>query len=298
MQPSRCLRMIILFGLSAALSGCGSAVQPASPSSVPGQPSPGASSTASATIAPPPALTLSPTPEPRLDTDPLPRVDLTKETPTAVCDPEPSQANADAGESTIACGEALTLAARTVRSVSTASIERLWVRRPVCTSFPCTEDQLNTASVVVQTTAEALVVDIDGRLTSVSTPRPAPPPLWPAAGSSAVPAAAKPWITGAPAEVKKRNALPYCGRTEVSSPRAIMDCFRDAVLSGRPAEVVDLSYGTEGGEYLQVYRFSGTGPIVGYSHFDRWIKQVGSLHLNPDDLGWSFDAWDGGTTLP
>jgi hypothetical protein len=306
MQPARILRVLVVSVATAALVGCGSSTGTASPIVVVGPPSPSAApspATASAVAsptsssAPSAEATVPASANSRLDINVLPRADLTTEAPTAVCDPEPSQVSAEAGESTIACGDGLALAARAIRATGDAAIQRMWLRRPACTSFPCTEDQLNTASVVVQTAEGVFVVDLDGRLRSTSVPRSAPGPFWPDAGSSSVPATSRPAIANAPAEINGRTALPYCGKTDDGNPASVAACFRDAVLAGRAAELDGLGHATEGGDVLQVFRFGGTGSVVVYSHFDRWIKQTGALILNPDRTGWSLDPWDGGSPV-
>jgi len=305
MQPSRLLRVLVVPAAAAALVGCGSSAVTASPSlegsSLPSAAVSSAGPTAVTSATPSSAPSAQATParsvDSRLDINVLPRVDLSSEAPTAVCDPEPNQVSADAGESTIACGDGLEVAARAVRSTGDAAIRRMWLRRPSCSSFPCTNDQLNTASVVLQTDEGVFVVDLDNRLRSISIPRPAVAPFWPDAGSSSVPPMSKPAIANAPSELNGRSALPYCGKTDDGSPASVAACFRDAVLSGRPAELEGLSHATEGGDVLQVFRFTGTGSVFVYSHFDRWIKQSGALILNADRSGWSVDPWNGGSPV-
>ena len=75
----------------------------------------------------------------------------------------------------------------------------------------------------------------------------------------------------------------------------MLACFRDSVLLGRPAEAVIASFGTEGGEVLDIVRFAGEGALTRYRKADgRWVRQNGSLVLDPPAGSWAFAAWDAG----
>lgn len=73
-----------------------------------------------------------------------------------------------------------------------------------------------------------------------------------------------------------------------------MGCFQAAVLAGRPAELLDRVYGTEGGEITLLYRFDGRGAILRYSQDSgEWLRQAGSMNLGVTPDMWSFDPWWG-----
>ena len=96
------------------VSGCGTTTTPtstASPSTAP-SPTPSAIPATSSPVA------ATPSPVPPLAIGDLPRVDLADVDATAVCDPEPSQANLDAGDSTVACADGLELALKAVRTMT------------------------------------------------------------------------------------------------------------------------------------------------------------------------------------
>lgn len=251
------------------------------------------------TVAPTPTvpMTPSPTTPEALDIDTLPVVSPDPSTLTVVCDPEAAQEDVDFGEATIYCIDSVRLVVRALATVTTAPIERLYFQRPTCAAAPCTDDELSTATVTGWTSDGSLTVALDSRLTTVGIPTTDPSIVWPEAGSSVVPAVSRPDLEGAPAEVVDRTPFPYCGEAEVGLPEEIEACFRDAVLSGRSAEMIDRVYGTEGGAITWLYRFDGHGAIVRYSQEGgAWQRQAGSMILGILPMTWSFDPWSETTT--
>ena len=90
-----------------------------------------------------------------------------------------------------------------------------------------------------------------------------------------------------------RVPYPNCGHAELGEPTSVLRCVRDAVLAGRPAEMTETLFGTEGGEILRVYRFAGAGAIQLYQRFEgAWITQPGSMIIGPGEDTWSFEPWD------
>ena len=287
--------------LAVVTSGCGgtTASSQEATSSVEAAPTPTA-------IAPTPSpVDASPSPSPvaSLAISDLPRVDLADVGATAVCDPEPSQANLDAGESTIYCADGLELALRAVLSLTRDPVTRIYLRRPDCAAVPCSEDELSTAVVTVWAGAQVLSVRLDSRLEAVSQPQASENSVWPSAGGGKAPDVARPSIHGAPSEVANRDAYPYCGRAEIGDPPEVLGCFRDAVLGGRKAEMTQRVYGTEGGEMLWIYRYEGQGRLIRYSHdqtvggdgktSDAWGRSEGAMILGITPLAWDFDPWYG-----
>ncbi len=50
------------------------------------------------------------------------------------------------------------------------------------------------------------------------------------------------------------------------------DCFVRSVLGGQPAEFITRTPGTEGESVVEIWRFTGTGPIRRYIRdFSAWI---------------------------
>ena len=258
--------------------------------------SPVTSPTAPSVVDPPSLEPASPTPTavPMLEIDALPSASLDPATQTAVCDPEARQAIIDAGEATINCDDSLVLGLRALTTVVRAPIERLYFRRPVCQATPCTDDELSTAIVTGWTAEDAFSVALDSRLTVVGMPMSDTSVVWPVAGTSLAPAVERPVVKGAPGEVARRTPYPFCGRAEVGKPPSVLECFRDAVLAGRPAEALERVYETEGGEITWLYRFNGRGMILRYSdESGQWLRQAGLIYLGTTPATWDFDPWWG-----
>jgi hypothetical protein len=233
----------------------------------------------------------------------LPRVDLSDVRATAVCDPEPSQANLDAGESTVYCPDGLALAVAVVRATTPDPAVRLYLRRLACASVPCSDSELSTADVTVWTATRVFAVHLDSRLETVGHPSIGMNGDWPAGGDAPAPKVARPTIKDSPREVAARKPYPFCGRAEMGEPPRVLACFRDAVLDGRHAEMIEQVYGTEGGAILWIYRYDGQGRLVRFQHDtsvnndggtnDTWRRNEGAMILGINPLAWDFDPWDG-----
>ena len=171
-------------------------------------------------------------------------------------------------------------------------IERLYFQRPGCQTTPCTEDELSTATVTGWTAAGAFIVALDSRLMTVTMPRRDPGANWPFAGPSLVPAVDHPSLEGAPAEIAMRTAYPFCGMAELGFPESVVGCFRDAVLEGRPAELIERLVATEGGGVIRLYRFDGRGALLMHQRSDgHWFSQAGSMMLGFTPGAFDFDPW-------
>ena len=280
------------------LGGCAaSARQPtASPTAAIAEPS----STPTTAAATP---TQTSTPSQRLAIGGLRRAELAEIDATAVCDPVPSQANIDAGESTVVCTDAIALAVAVIRTVTRDPVVRVYLRRPPCVAIPCSADQLDTAEVIAWTSTQTLSIQLDSRLDTVPLPSVANDAVWPAPGGEPEPAVRREAIKGAPHVVADREPYPYCGRAETHNPASVLGCFRDAVLAGRRAEMIDRLYGTEGGELLVIYRYDGHGRLIAYEHdqtvggdgqvSNAWRRAEGAMNLGITPLGWDFEPWWG-----
>ena len=228
----------------------------------------------------------------------LPRVSLDPAANTAVCDPEPASANLDAGETTIFCRDSLELAVRALTAAGFAPIQRLYLHRPVCAATPCSANELNAAIVVGWTASGPSSVAIDARSSLVRVTTPDPSIAWPATGTSTAPAVDRPEIAGAPAEIAQRTPYPFCGHADMGQPASVEGCFRDAVLAGRPAELLERVFSTEGDPVDWLDRFDGLGAVVRYaSESGGWTRQAGSMIVYADPNAWSFDPWPETTTV-
>ena len=241
-----------------------------------------------------PSLAPTPTPVPPLAINDLPRIELADVDATAVCDPEPSQGSIDAGESTVHCSDGLALALAVVRTVTQDPAIRLYLHLPTCASVPCSEDELSTAEVTIWTESLALKVQLDSRLQSVQQPVVSNDDAWPAPGSEPEPPVSRPSIEGAPSAVADRDPYPFCGRAEIGEPSSVLGCFRDAVLTGRKAEMINRVYGTEGGEILWIYRYDGAGRLRRFQQDGtNWAMNEGAMILGITPQTWDFDPWWG-----
>jgi hypothetical protein len=241
---------------------------------------------------------------PPLSIDDLERVALAEVRATAVCDSQPAQGDLEAGQATIYCSDSLALAVAAVRTITPEAPVRLYFHRPPCVTVPCSADDLSTATVTVWTASAAYDVRLDSRLETVTAPTVVDATVrWPASEDATPPKVARATIKGAPRAIAERAPYPYCGRAEVSEPPDVLACFRAAVLQGRPAEMIDQVYGTEGGEVLWIYRYDGKGRLLRFQHdqsvnadgtsAEQWDRVEGAMTLGINASNWNFDPWDG-----
>lgn len=300
MGSHRHLRVVAVVAVVAVvLSACSAGAR--EPATSPSQSLPTPAATRSSVVASRSLAPATPSPLPPLVIADLPRVELAEIDATAVCDPVPSQSNIEAGEATIACSDGLALAIAAVRTAAADPVMRLYLERPRCATTPCSAAELSTATVTVWTSTRVFAVELDSRLETVDRPTLVDDAGWPESPGASAPPIERPPLEGAPTEVAGRSALPYCGRSELGDPPDVAGCFRDALLDGRAAEVIDLAFGTEGGDFLQIYRFDGTGRLVGYIHdqtvdgdgrrTDAWHRSEGALILGITPFAWGFDPW-------
>ena len=203
---------------------------------------------------------------------------------TVVCDAYPDQYGNEFGRTSIHCdGDLVRLTASVVQRVTDAQIERLYLDRPECPVAPCTPEQLNIVMIHVWTAAGAWTVRLDYLAGSVSSPAPTVGDPWPAAETTPEPGVERPEFPEAPVEVRTRAALPFCGRTKNTRPFEFERCFRDAVLDGRPAEMIDVATPIDfGGRTLYIWRFDGSGAMTQYARYDgAWSRGKLVMILNP-----------------
>ena len=295
----------LLAGVSAVaivVLACGSTAPGSSPVPPLGQPSsspvagpatPAATAIPTAVPETPTAVPATPTPVPPLVITDLPRVKLADVTATAVCDPEPGQAFSEGGEPTLFCSDAIEVALAVVSTVTPDPVTRLYVQFPECAVNPCTDDELSTGEATLWTAGHAYSVRLDSRLDTVPPATVVTNDSWPSSGGSPEPAVVRPSIKDAPREVARREPYPFCGRAgdELQEPD-VLGCFRDAVLTGRRAEMIERLYATEGGEILWLYRYDGNGRLVRYQRFGtEWLRSEGAMLLGVTPPAWDFDPW-------
>lgn len=277
-MAGRWSRGIVIAAIAVLAVGCDQASETLPPSAP------------AATPASVPASSPQPSAAPVLEIDGLPTTRVDHRVTTAVCDPGPDSPYADPSVPEIGCGDGLRLAMRAIRTVTQDDVIRLYVRQPGCATTACTDDELAQSTVTGWTRDAAWTVALDSRLDTIGAPVADPSASWPAVGASAAPSVKRPAMANAPAEVQGRDALPFCGRTEMGQPASVQTCFRDAVLAGRPAEIIEKVYSTEGDPATWLTRYLGSGAVVRYSRYHgQWVLRRGALDLGYAPEGWSFD---------
>jgi hypothetical protein len=110
------------------------------------------------------------------------------------------------------------------------------------------------------------------------------------------PPPSRPDVGTAPAAVRDRPALPFCGSEKAGLAGPFnadgRRCFLDSALAGKPAEFVSGRSDVGGVPFLEVWRYSGAGPVhvlLGQAH--QWSEMTCALTIvaGPDQL---FDHTD------
>ncbi len=269
-------RPALAFILPALLAGCvatGPAPSGARNATLP--PTHATDPVATGALPTPPAETPTAAPT-ELDFDELPELRPELRSILLLCDPSPGTALTDPPDQLLVCGDGLELGLRAVQAATDEPIERAWLRLPTC-SNPCTLTERSTGTLTAWTAAGTAWSSRLNAVTRKATlAAPDPTASWPSLDAP-VPAVARPRIAGAPVELAERKPLPFCGHSVLNRPAGIPRCFLAAVLAGRPAEVIDTQFGTEGGKTLQVARSSGSGSIEAW-HLD--------VDVNGRPTGW------------
>ncbi len=217
----------------------------------------------------------------------LPTTELVPGT-TAVCDIDPGDIDLSVPESSVICEDSLLVGTRVALIMTDVLPERLYLSRPGCPG-PCSEDDLSTGIVHVWAGSRHFDVGIDTRQTFVVVTVSEATDHWPASSGSPVPAVDRPRLPFAPPSMAHRQSLPFCGGAHGVPDAVALACFRDAVLDGRPAEIIDSPVT---GEAIWVYRFAGTGAVLRYrGDSGRWHVGAGALILGSDPSAWDFDPW-------
>lgn len=234
-----------------------------------------------------PVATPPPTPPPPLAIDALPKVAVDPAVTTALCDPSRGDPNAHGLADQPDCLASLELAMGAIRAATADPVERLWYRHPPCAATACQPDELATATVIGWIGGTAYAVTIDTRLSTVGYPTADPGAAWPAAGDSPVPEVERVALPGATKQLRKRSALPFCGDTTNGASAEIRACFGDAVLAGRPAELIDRTVSPEGAPVTILLRFVGKGSPVEYVGVGKtWSRVPAALYLRESPGDW------------
>jgi hypothetical protein len=213
-------------------------------------------------------------------------------TTLAVCDATPGLAFVDGGEDLLGCSPGVELGLRAIQTVTEGRFDRVWLHRAVCDAAPCSEQQLGTGTLTAWVGHLVWTTDVDGRSETATLPTTTGEVVWPSLAAG-VPAIQRPRVAEASAEVNRRAPLPFCGSAEMGEPPTVDRCFLAAVFAGRPAEMIETLYGTEGGTIHRVTRFTGTGAIATFQNsVDAQAQPLPWFHhLNRVSLGVTPEHW-------
>ena len=279
------IRCSILLACAVALAACGGGS--------PGAPLASEGTSPTPSSAAPTATTSASRAFLAFDDLPVLQIDLTDV--TAVCDPTPGIQFPQPGSSLIGCADGLQLGLRAIETATDEPIRRAYLRLPFCDVAPCTTEQRNIGNVTAWTSTGAWRTNLDVRTRTATAPEVDPSPIWPNLDAPA-PAIERPELPMAPSELTNREPFPNCGHIDMGEPPG--PCFLAQFLHGLPAELSMTVYGTEGGEGLELFRFTGSGSIVVYSrHIDSnavvsgWYSYQGPLSMSIESY-WGVEQLD------
>ena len=245
-------RLAVLTVLLLVVTACEATIPPASPGSSPATTTPSPTDPP-ATIEASPA----PTPTPAGATD-----DVAAEPDPATFLQVCRAFEGAGGEPPIPCEDAVTTALAAEAETAPTRVDV----RFACEGAPsCTAPDPARVFVTVVADGTATEVEVtrasDGTVAATTT-RPGtlatPPAFTPPAPALAA-------LPGGPASLATRPPYPLCGEEEtpMGGPydEAARTCFLTGVLAGSPVEFVSRGDGTEGGPYVHLYRYSGSGGL-------------------------------------
>jgi hypothetical protein len=217
---------------------------------------------------------------------------------TAICEPEPAQGNPDSGRSTIGCTDGLTWALAAVRTLSDDDVTRMFLDRPGCAALRCSEAELNEADVYVWLGDQSYTVSLDMTGQAATVAAAAADAPWPTSSGSAVPPVTRAIVKAAPKVLAERDEMPFCGRTLRGDPPSAQGCFRDAVVEGRPAEMIDVTYTAHGERVVRLFRYTGSRPVEVYRCDGRvWRHSFGAMSLGVSPSTWDYIPWGPGVRM-
>ena len=287
-------RLLVLAVSAAALSGACSSIPAPTIGATPGPTfaetsGPGATAPATTAAAP-------------IDVETLPMAQPDPAVLTAVCDAPPGIMFPGAGDTAFPCADGIRTGYRVLAALA-GTPTRMRLAYPACASAPCSRDALSTATVSgwIGSSPWSIVLRVDqsGVVTATAPARGADA-AWPTV-DAAVAAVARPAIDGAPQEVARREAYPFCGTIAPGADPQLLPawrCFAAATLAGRRAELAVHPVATEGAPLVELLRFGGEGSPVAYTGAGgSWsVSRVALVMPASDTLPWGSDPL--GDTAP
>jgi hypothetical protein len=218
--------------------------------------------------------------------DDLPRkVDLDPVLTTVVCDL--GQAGGLRADIPLVCGDEAVIATRFLASKGETPA-RIYLERTPCAAASCTQDELSTGTVSVTSSGAEYEIAVDSRADTI-IPVEVADPRWPKAAPYAPSGKPAPTFPGAPKGLVDRVPYPYCGLTQPAAAGPVNNCFRNSVLTGRPAEILQVA---PQDRETWLYRYSGSGAVIAYVKTPQgWGRLPGSLIVDTRPTLWYFNPW-------
>jgi hypothetical protein len=200
---------------------------------------------------------------------------------TVVCDPYQYTRNETV------CEDVIRYAIPAVALATDDPLQRVYLRRGCAPSCGRGERDVETIVAATEGAVWTMIIDND----SITEPVPDPSAVWPQASGTPSPSVHRRSFSGEPTEIRDREAYPFCG-PELGDWVAVTGCFLDAVLEGRPAEMIELTHPIDfGSPALLLTRFDGDGAVRQYLRRDKdWFRLDGSVVMR-EPGGCAFEQW-------
>src|SRR6185369_6096721 len=180
----------------------------------------------------------------------------------------------------IDCGDAVALGLAALGGERAASVRRVDVHfGALCGDVVCPDRRADAGWIVARAASfDSLIVRLENDPTTgvLQAWPPVAGPTQPDPTFRAPERKAPDIEASAPAELRDREAVPFCGEETMRDPdafnRAARTCFLDGVLAGVPVELVSRTPTTEGRWITTVYRYLGRGGVLrSVGGADGWV---------------------------
>jgi len=185
------------------------------------------------------------------------------------------------------CEDVIRYAIPAVALATDEPLQRVYLRRGCAPSCMRGERDVETIVAATEGAIWTMIVDDD----SITMPVPDPSAMWPQASGTPSPSVHRRNFSGAPSEIRDRDAFPFCGHVP-GDWVAVTACFLDAVIESRPAEMIEMTHPIDfGSPALLVTRFDGVGAVRQYlRRDDAWFRSDGGVVMR-EPGGCAFERW-------
>ena len=157
----------------------------------------------------------------------------------AICNDDPDPNDLDGGRP-LTCPDVVRDLGKAIATVGKVSVRRLFVQRPGC--IPCDPSRSNRADGYAEDmNGNSWHVAFNGLVETLGVERIEGPIPWPDEAPALAPPVGRAPLDRPTPELADRPALPDCGVHDISAARPDerpLSCFRETVVSLRPAEVL------------------------------------------------------------